>query len=765
MNAVKIPNMIRMSCILISLLFGDNFKTYRHPADDHCLHFDTPSESWDEGIPLGNGLMGALVWGDGAPLKISLDRTDLWDLRPVPEFHSKEYSYELMRQWVREGKVDDLRRVYEAPFFRAGPTKIPAGRIELSLGQKPIFKRARLDLNDAVAHLQFNENASIRVITDATETVGLIEIQNAPEIVPRLMNPPFYVETDPDNPKELARSDLRRLGYTPALQSRGDNWMGFLQPGWEDFRFAVVLAWRQAGDNWLGAFSVATTNEGQKPLDIARRRCEDALKKGLEGSLRKHRKWWTSFWNQSSIKLPNSIIERQWYLETYKFGAAARSNTPPISLQGPWTADTGQMPPWKSDYHHDLNTELSYWLCYSGNRLDGGLGFINWLWNTKDNSKAWTRRLFNMPGLNVPLCGDLNSNPIGGYHMYTHSCTCSAWLAHHFYLHWRYSADRDFLRDRAYPYLRDVAVFLESVTEVGPDGKRTLPLSSSPEVRGNRLDAWFHAITNYDLALIRFVFGATAELADELGKTKDAKRWRDLLGQMPDFALDPGDQRLQVAKGASLGANHRHHSHLLAIHPLGLIQWENGPKDQQTTKAAIDEMERLGTSQWCGFSFSWYASLAARARQGVIAEKALETFSTKYCRRNSFQNIFGGKKDWQPFTLEGNLAFPAAVQEMLLQSYSGTIRIFPAIPASWKDVSFNTLRAEGAYLISARRCAGLTQHVEIYSEKGGTCKLEYPFGDAAYEIVGIDKKLAGRSGNELQIIMSPEQNAKLKRIN
>ena len=75
---------------------------------------------------------------------------------------------------------------------------------------------------------------------------------------------------------------------------------------------------------------------------------------------------------QSSIDLPNPIIERQWFRETYKFGAAARNNTPPITLQGPWTADNGKIPPWKGDYHHDLNTELCYWPCYSGNRLREG---------------------------------------------------------------------------------------------------------------------------------------------------------------------------------------------------------------------------------------------------------------------------------------------------------------------------------------------------------------------------------------------------------
>src|ERR1039458_1611239 len=83
------------------------------PTPAHGLHFRTPVTVWDEALPLGNGAMGALVWGDGAPVRISLDRADLWDLRPVPEFHSLEYNYTTMQQWHREGRVKDLVRLYE----------------------------------------------------------------------------------------------------------------------------------------------------------------------------------------------------------------------------------------------------------------------------------------------------------------------------------------------------------------------------------------------------------------------------------------------------------------------------------------------------------------------------------------------------------------------------------------------------------------------------------------------------------------------------
>jgi alpha-L-fucosidase 2 len=745
---------------------------YGQPETEHGLHYKTPAMVWDEAFPLGNGLLGALVWGDGKPLRISLDRTDLWDLRPVPEFHGKDYSYRTMRQWVKERRIDDLHHLYDDPYGNPGPTKIPAGRIELTIGDNAAFKNALLDIAGAVSTVELGDNSRAEVFVHATEPFGMIRISSERAVSVKLLAPPFAGKIkDEAGPGKISAGDLASLRYEAPIESGGDNWSGYLQKGWGGFKFAVAVCWEKSQDTWIGAWSIATSNESEDPLKTARSNCEKALRTGFSNAVTSHRQWWDSYWGKSSIRIPNKIIERQWYLEMYKFGAAARQNTPPISLQGPWTADNMKIPPWKGDYHHDLNTELCYWPAYDGNHLDGSLGFVNWLWETRDNAHAWTRRFFDLPGLNVPMTADLNQHQIGGWHQYTHSATTAAWLAHHFYMQWRYSMDRDFLVNRAYPWLRETAVFLEAITEKGPDGKRRLPLSSSPEINDNRLEAWFPTITNYDLALIRWVLEKTAELADEIGNGEDAKHWWEILAEMPDLAVDPKSKKLLVAKNYPLPFSHRHFSHLMAIHPLGLIRWENGPENQAIIKASMADLEKSGTSQWCGYSFSWLASMAARARDGEKAAKALEIFSTAFCLRNSFHcnGDQSGKGysnfRYRPFTLEGNFAAAAGLQEMLLQSYSDTIRLFPAVPADWKDISFKTLRTEGAFLISAERRDGQTQTVTIISEKGGFCHLENPFGKNAYELIGVGRTnfytskqrltLGAPAGQKITLIRKP----------
>ena len=716
------------------------------PADfsQHDLILEDPVERWDEAIPLGNGMMGILIWGDGQPLKFSLDRADLWDDRLVPEFESPDYNYATMRQWVKQGRIEDLRKLYEDPYSKnAGPTKIPAGRIQIRFPDTITVKSSRLSLKQAQATVNFTHNITLEAFQHANEPIGFVRIRNLDQIPTIELIAPAFGGTHKGNEDyhALAVGDLARLGYPPPKQYNTENSLSFEQQGWDDFRFAITVSWQEVkGGSLICAWSIATTNESNDPLQLSMNRVQNALQKGFDFSFESHKTWWSGFWNQARVSIPNKTIERQWYLDTYKFGSAARKGAPPITLQAIWTADEGKIPPWRGDYHHDLNTQLSYWPCYSGNHLEEGKSYLDWLWKTMPEARLYTQNFFQKTGIDVPMTADIHGRQIGGWHQYTHSATTSAWLAHHFYLHWRFSQDRDFLKKQAYPYFKEVALFIEVITEKDDQGCRFLPLSSSPEIFDNRLQAWLPPSSNFDLALMRWLFAAATECAAELDLMQEKDHWQEILQELPDFALSPEDGRLLVAPNIALPFSHRHFSHLVAVYPLGLYQWEKGQKDRQVIQGALNELERLGTDYWTGYSFAWLASLAARGKNGEKAEKALEIFSRAFCSINSFhlngdQTKSGYSKfTYRPFTLEGNMAAAAGLQEMLIQSYGGVIRVFPAIPKSWQDVGFYQLRAEGAFLISAVKKSGEVRKVEIYSEIGGELVVENPFVDQEIKI-------------------------------
>ena len=173
----------------------------------------------------------------------------------------------------------------------------------------------------------------------------------------------------------------------------------------------------------------------------------------------------------------------------------------------------------------------------------------------------------------------------------------------------------------------------------------------------------------------------------------------------------------------------------MSIHPLGLIDYSHGEKSRKIIDVTLKRLKDVGPDWWCGYSYSWFANMNARAMNGDATAEALRTFAECFCLSNGFHangdQTKSGKSQftYRPFTLEGNFAFASGVQEMLLQSHTGTIMIFPAIPSHWKDVSFKNLRAEGAFLISAELKDGKLFKAEIYSENGELLRVKNLFGD------------------------------------
>jgi hypothetical protein len=392
-----------------------------------------------------------------------------------------------------------------------------------------------------------------------------------------------------------------------------------------------------------------------------------------------------------------------------------------------------------------LNTQLSYWPAYIGNHLDEEMGYLNTLWNQRDIYKKYTRQYFETDGMNIPDVCTLTGEPMGGWIQYSLSQTIAAWLAQHFYLHWVYSADDAFLKNRAYPFVKDVAVYLEQQSKVDSTGTRTLEYSSSPEIYDNSLKAWFPTISNYDLSLMKFLFGAASEMADSLNLKKEAEHWNKVKNQLPDFDLDD-DGSLTFAKGFPYNTSHRHFSNAMAIFPLGLIDWNDGEKSQHIINATLKRLKDYGPDYWVGYSYSWYANMFARAHKGDEAAENLRTFAKCFCLKNTFhangdQTKTGKSKfTYRPFTLEGNFAFASGVQEMLLQSQTGVISLFPAIPGNWKDVSFNNLLARGGVLVSATMHNKKITYIRLTANKPCKVKLLSPVSGKVEEISVGSKK-------------------------
>jgi len=701
----------------------------------HDLVFEDLAPSWDEGIPLGNGMMGALIWEKNGKLRIALDRADLWDLRPMGNIYREGLNYKWVYKNWKENNYEKVQKAFDEPYDQAaGPSKIPVAALEIPLNDMGPLKSVRLYTHHGLCHILWEDGVSMEIFMDPENPLGLFRIRGAdPGLEVKLVAPPYTSESEPsDRNKVTGGQDLRRLGYPAGELENGSVKLDYKQEGWQGFNYQVHCELEREDEVITGCWSISSHYPDREASIGAEEYLKQTDRSSYDDSRRELLSWWKEYWSRSAVSLPDPVLEKQWYLEMYKFGAAARKGAPPISLQAVWTADNGNLPPWKGDFHHDLNTQLSYWPAYAGNQLELEEGFLDWLWSIREEGKKYTRWFYEADGLNIPGVTTLTGVPMGGWIQYSFGATVSAWLGQHFYLHWKYSQDKSFLKERAYPWIKEVAIFLDQIAVRDAEGKRKLPISSSPEIFNNSREAWFEQTTNYDLALIRFTYSAAAELASELGIQEEAEQWKKILSQWPQFAVDP-ESGLMFAPGFPYHESHRHFSHLMAFHPLGLVDMSNGPAEQKIIRNTLRNMEKQGPDYWTGYSYSWLGNLYARAFEGENAAEALKDFATCFTLPSSFhvngdQSGTGKSKfTYRPFTLEGNFAFASGIHEMLLQSHTGVVRIFPAIPDTWEDISFRKLRTEGAFLVSATREKGANTRVEIFAEKGGIIRLADPF--------------------------------------
>ncbi len=736
------------------------------------LELAAPIERWDEALPLGNGMLGGLLWGSGNQINLSLDRGDLWDERRPEVTQLPEWNYQTIRDLVAAGNQAEISRLFDAPYHEKTPTKLPGGRLVLRLDSQLQAQQFALNLQKAMATVNFaggdegraaaNKQAQLQCFFSATQPVAMLRLPaGAAEI-------------------EIIRPQgLDQLGYDPAnfghrrhKLGEGEDaaaidlwWMHQLAA--QGLEYAIVVGRIvHAGEVEL-AVTVTSNSDGGAPLEEGRGLVVAALQRGFDSIGAPHEQWWRKFWQTSSVELPEPALQQHYDLVKYYYGAASRVGAPPMPLQGVWTRDDGNLPPWKGDFHNDLNTQMTYLAVHAAGLHEAGQSFLDYQWQLLPNYQKFARDFYGVQGAVVPGVATLNGSALGGWSQYSLSPTQGMWVGHSFYMHWRYSRDRKFLRERAYPWLKEIGTSVAQLLE-DKSGVLYLPLSTSPEIHNNSIRAWLKPNSNYDLDLMRWGFAALAEMADALDLEGDRVYWQDLLSKLEPPHFDE-QQVLMFAKDSSFSQSHRHHSHLMALHPLGLLHPSQGRYQEQQIHSTLNKVEELGTQAWVGYSFSWYACMLARVGRAEQALRYLRDYERAFISRNGFHlngdQIGAGLSaySYRPFTLEGNFLAMQAVHEMLLQSWGKWLRVFPAVADEWQDASFQDLRGEGGYLVSAKREDGRTIWVKVTATVPGWMYLKDPFykldatSNRAIQRLGTDYACFLEAGESLELSLIPDQ--------
>ncbi|MDE0505363.1 MAG: hypothetical protein OXI86_14900, partial [Candidatus Poribacteria bacterium] len=609
------------------------------------------------------------------------------------------------------------------------PTKTHVGRLVIEFDEK-ISGTARLRLHDAQAVLEFHTESedSVRLEIRADANLPAIAISHnrleavADIRIERVSSDDLVPHHEPGEPiPEWYRLPDYEQGNLGEFR-----WIRQNIPNSPSLAIALLTEDTQT------CVAVHAARDGSDPVDSAIKVLEQVVS-SHEHCLREHRNWWRQFWERSSVQLPEAKIESLWYMGLYLLAASSREGGASVSLHGLWQPDS-QMPPSLGLYIWDFYPQ--YWGIYGANHLELGTAYYDHWLSILPRLKEETERFFGWKGVFVP--GQMGIDGSWLLAPWPHVLFwpgTSAWVAQSFWWHYLYSADEDFLKEKAYPFLRECMLFYEGFLEKGDDGVYHVYPTQSPETGG-----WGRDDT-LTLSLLRCLIKGLLEAVDILGRDEPNREvWSGILENLPEYHRD--ETGFHLKEDTPYTQCHRHLSHLAPIYPGGDINIDGSTDDRQLIETSLDTLVSKGYGIWVGWSFAWASVTAARVGRKKMACWTLKQLADVYVSCNTFNlNLDwernGIASDTDAYCQDGNMAAVAAVNEMLLQSWGGRIRVFPACPNHWREVRFDRLRAEGGVEVSAVRSEGRTLGVRLRSASETSVRLVNPFGESGGNLGGL----------------------------
>lgn len=420
---------------------------------------------------------------------------------------------------------------------------------------------------------------------------------------------------------------------------------------------------------------------------------------------KQHRNWWNNYYPASFLTLPEGMKENFYWIQMYKLASATRGDRALIDNTGPWLTVT----PWPNAWWN-LNVQLTYWALNASNHLDLAASLENAIYNHTENLRKNVPEAYREDALAIGRSSNLacESGEIGipGVDKQA-EVGLLPWACHSLWLIYRHKMDDTLLRDKLFPVLKQAVNYYLHFTYRGTDGKLHLPSTYSPEY-GSAEDC------NFDLALLTWGCRTLLDITRRLGIDDPlAPRWEATLKELTPFPTEPANG-LMIGHDVPYAFSHRHYSHLLAAYPLYLINKENDEEYRLIEQSLLYWQSKSGAHQ--GYSCTGASSLSSALGKGNEALTYLNKLFTKFLSVNTLYRESGP-------VIETPLSAAQSIHDMLLQSWGGKLRIFPAVPDSWKEVAYKDFRAEGAFSVTASRANGKTRFISVKSLVGEPCVI------------------------------------------